>query len=145
MVKSTLCLPLAVRVPVAIILGALVWINQELDPTFAHLSPATPCEEPAGPFFENEATRGDLSLSDPRLKCNGATGIIETGVYGHYVDAADALEVSVATRADDAEVDISQWAYGGPGRDLEPARETIRSFLYRCWLKRLWKGLRDFI
>ena len=72
-VKRTLCLPLAVRVPVAIILGALVWINQELDPTFAHLSPGTPCEEPSGPFFTTEATSGG---TDPRLKSNGPTGII---------------------------------------------------------------------
>ena len=28
---------------------------------------------------------------------------------------------------------------------MDLARATIRSFLHQCWLKRLWRGLRDFI
>jgi hypothetical protein len=72
-------------------------------------------------------------------------GIKETSFYGHFVDPSDALEISVATRADDALVDASQWAHGGFGMGVEVARETIRCFLHRCWLKRLARVVRAFL
>jgi hypothetical protein len=48
-------------------------------------------------------------------------------------------EERVATKADDAGVDLSLWAVGGEGTGMEAARQTLRNFLLRVWKRRLYR------
>jgi hypothetical protein len=50
-------------------------------------------------------------------------------------------EIRVATKADDAGVDLSLWAVGGDSPEMEPARQTLRNFLLRVWKRRLCKEI----
>jgi hypothetical protein len=60
--------------------------------------------------------------------------------------AADALgEARVATKADDAEVDLSLWAVGGDEPGMEEARATLRGFLLRSWKRRLTREVTSWL
>lgn len=57
--------------------------------------------------------------------------------FAWHWDATDTVNISVATKADDAEIDLSLWNVGGDGPGMEDARAVIRNFLRRCWIRRL--------
>jgi hypothetical protein len=137
--QDTGSLPLPVRVPVAIVLGAMRWLYKELEPAYGIKTQTQKV------LYDVAGEKTIASACPKGLDRSEKHGIKETSFYGHFVDPSDALEISVATRADDALVDTSQWAYGGCGAGMEEARETIRRFLHRCWLKRLATGAQAFI
>lgn len=45
-------------------------------------------------------------------------------------------DVTVATKADDAEMDLSLWAVGGNGQRLDKARDEIRRMMRRWWIRK---------
>jgi hypothetical protein len=104
----------------------MAWLNQELQPWDSKRRNQN----------HTSAAKHDQGLMDATREKTGkeamevVSRIKETTIYGHYVDPNDALEISVATRADDAEVDTSMWPYGGLGREKEMARERIQKFLH---------------
>ena len=57
--------------------------------------------------------------------------------FGWNWDPDDLVEISKACRGDDAEINLALWAVGGNDAGLEYARGIIRTFLWRCWIKRL--------
>jgi hypothetical protein len=60
--------------------------------------------------------------------------------------AADAIgEVRVATKSDDAEVDLSLWAVGGDAPGMEEARGVLRNFLLRIWKRRLTREVTQWL
>jgi hypothetical protein len=69
--------------------------------------------------------------------------------FGWVLDATNTHAVTVATRADDAEVDLSLWDVGGDGEGMELARGRFRTFLHSFWRRRLtreacsWLRLHD--
>jgi len=65
--------------------------------------------------------------------------VLDQRVYrGWFWDPLDSVEVSVATKADDAEVDLSLWNVGGDGPGMEEARTVLREdWLWQVWLRRL--------
>jgi hypothetical protein len=46
--------------------------------------------------------------------------------------------VSVATKADKAQVDLSLWAVGGMDPEIEKHQNVLITFLLRCWRRRLY-------
>jgi hypothetical protein len=137
--QDTSLFPLRVWVPVAIVAGSWAWMSQELMSGNMNVTPLLNryAERPSTEWGKVEAG-GNYTNNDGRASKAGdnkTPGLQETPFYGHYSEPADALEVSVATRADNATVDTSQWACGGLGDRTEHARERIRRFLHKCWLK----------
>jgi hypothetical protein len=59
--------------------------------------------------------------------------------WNWVVDTAG--EARVATKADDAGVDLSLWAIGGDEPEMELARQVLRGFLLRVWKRRLCKEI----
>jgi hypothetical protein len=55
---------------------------------------------------------------------------VEILAYFGWVWEPSQAEVSTATNGDYAKVDLSLWAVGGNGNDLERARKKIRDFLF---------------
>ena len=63
-------------------------------------------------------------------------GAIKRMVYfGWTWDPGDSIDVSTATKADEAEIDLSLWNVGGDGPGMEAARTIIRDWL-RSWWRR---------
>jgi hypothetical protein len=118
----------------AMVVGAMAWMTQELYPWKLDRAVLIPI---AGTGL-GQTLPGCINAAECATN-EDESGIKETKIYGHYIDPNNALEISVATRADDAEVDTSMWAYGGSGQGLEVAQERIRKFLHRCWLRGLCK------
>jgi hypothetical protein len=57
--------------------------------------------------------------------------------FGWFWGATDTHAVRVATRADDAAVDLSLWDVGGDGEGTELARGRFRTCLHTFWCRRL--------
>jgi hypothetical protein len=60
---------------------------------------------------------------------------------GLFSEPAESLEVSVAAKLDDAEVDESLWAIGGMSAEMIQARKGLRRGLHFWWLKALKRGV----
>ena len=59
-----------------------------------------------------------------------SNGALERMVYFGWVwEPGDSGNVSTATKADEAEVDLSLWNVGGDGPGMEAARATLRGWL----------------
>jgi len=57
--------------------------------------------------------------------------------FGWVWEPRDAVDVSVATKSDDSEVDLTLWNVGGNGDGMEVARGKIHSWLTRAWVRRM--------
>jgi hypothetical protein len=68
----------------------------------------------------------------------GDTGVYRLSYFRWVWEPHSQIEVSVATKSDEAGVDKSLWAVGGEGPGIEEARETLRRFLHRLWGSQLW-------
>lgn len=58
--------------------------------------------------------------------------------FGWVWEPGDAAAVTVAARADGSGVDLSLWAVGGAAPHMEQARQTLRAWLHRTWMRRLY-------
>jgi hypothetical protein len=58
--------------------------------------------------------------------------------FGWVWEPGQTANVSVATKADKAQVDLSLWAIGGMDPEMEQHRNIIRTFFLRCWRQRLY-------
>ena len=79
---------------------------------------------------------------DPSLFLNSdledSRTALECWIYfGWHWDPIDSVDISVATKADDAEVDLSLWNVGGDGPGMENARGIIRNLLRDRWIRRM--------
>jgi len=54
--------------------------------------------------------------------------------FGWHWDALDSLEISVATKADDARIDLLLWNVGGDAPGMEEARTRIQDGLHQYWV-----------
>jgi hypothetical protein len=65
-------------------------------------------------------------------------GALERMAYFGWVwEPGDSVNVSTATKSDDAEVDLSLWNVGGDGPGLESARAVLRTWLHSRWRRSL--------
>ena len=73
--------------------------------------------------------------------CLGQTNLERMVYFGWVWEPQDTTDnnVTVATKSDDAEVDLTLWAVGGEGEELERARAVLRVFLLRVWKRTLCK------
>lgn len=55
--------------------------------------------------------------------------------FGWVFDERMAQDIGVATKPDDAEVDLSMWSVGGNGEGMAKARADLRSFFLRRWAR----------
>jgi len=63
---------------------------------------------------------------------------VERQVYfGWHWDALDSFEISIATKADNAKIDLSLWNVGGDAPGMEEARRRIRDGLHQYWVRRV--------
>ena len=71
--------------------------------------------------------------------CLGQTDLERMVYFGWVWEPQDVADkgVTVATKSDDAEVDLKLWAVGGDGAELEQARAVLRVFLLRRWSRSL--------
>ena len=78
-----------------------------------------------------------LGRADPT--CLGQTDLEKMVYFGRVWETLDVANscVSIATRSDDAEVDLTLWAVGGDGKELEQAQSVLRNFLLRIWNRKL--------
>jgi hypothetical protein len=58
--------------------------------------------------------------------------------FGWVWEPRQAGEVSTATKDDIAGIDFSLWDIGGESPKMETARQTIRKFLFSCWMRRFY-------
>jgi hypothetical protein len=72
------------------------------------------------------------------------TGLERMAYFGWIWGTTDA-EAAVATRDDDAGVDLSLWAIGGEGTEMEDKRACLRRFLFRCWIRRTCHEARQWL
>jgi hypothetical protein len=73
----------------------------------------------------------EMDPIDPRFA-------LERRIYfAWHWDTTDAINISIATKTDDAEIDLSLWNVGGDGPVMEDARAMIRNFLHSRWVRRL--------
>jgi hypothetical protein len=85
-----------------------------------------------------------LRIRSPFLGANGvkptSNGALERMVYFGWVrESGDLCNVSTATKADEAEVDLSLWNVGNDGPGMEAAGATIRNWLHSFWRRSLTK------
>ena len=75
----------------------------------------------------------------PDLPVSGCpSGTLERMTYfGWTWESTDTLATSKATRADDADVDLSLWNVGGDGPGMEESRTGIRTGLHSSWRRRI--------
>jgi hypothetical protein len=73
------------------------------------------------------------------------TDLERMAYFGWVWGAKDAEDAAVATRPDDAGVDVSLWAVGGEGEHMETARENLRKFLFRFWIRRTCREGRQWL
>jgi hypothetical protein len=57
--------------------------------------------------------------------------------FGWVWEPGDALNVSTATKANDAEANLALWNVGGDGPGMEHARSTLRNWLHLRW----WRAM----
>jgi hypothetical protein len=53
--------------------------------------------------------------------------------FGWVWEPGDAVNVSTATKSNDAKVDLSLWNVGGDAPGMEQARSTLRNWLHSSW------------
>jgi hypothetical protein len=58
--------------------------------------------------------------------------------FGWVWEPHQAANVSVPTKADKAELDLSLWAVGGDNVQMKEHRAAIFKLLFRCWMRRLY-------
>jgi hypothetical protein len=58
--------------------------------------------------------------------------------FGWVWEPGQTANVSVATNADKAQVDLSLWAVGVMDPEKEQHRNVLRTFFLRCWRRRLY-------
>jgi hypothetical protein len=72
------------------------------------------------------------------------TGLERMAYFGWIWGTSDA-EGAVATRDDNAGVDLSLWAIGGGDTEMEERRACLRRFLFRCWIRRTCGEARQWV
>lgn len=55
--------------------------------------------------------------------------------FGWVFDERTAQDIGVATKPDDAEVDLSMWNVGGDGEGMAKARTNLRAYFHRRWVR----------
>jgi hypothetical protein len=70
---------------------------------------------------------------------------LERMAYFGWVWEPEDADTVVATRSDDAEVDLSLWAVGGDGDGMERHRENLRKFLFKYFLRRTCREAREWL
>ena len=123
-------------------IAALPWIHSEL--------PAGTIKSP-----EAEAALDREGLDWGRIRApwlglplgndNSPEAMDKFAYFGWTWDAGETSDVSLATKNDDAEVNLSLWAVGGTEPHMEPAREIIRKFLFAVWVKRICREARGWL
>jgi hypothetical protein len=70
---------------------------------------------------------------------------LERMAYFGWVWEAEDADTVVATRSDDAEVDLSLWSVGGEEEGMERHRESLRKFLFKYYLRRTCREAREWL
>lgn len=138
-------IPLRFLVEFAI--ATLPWISAELSETTS-IKPGGGNQELGATLAVPDWGRARAPwLGLPLDPGHGASGAIEKKIayFGWTWDDNDAGEVSLATKNNDAEVDLSMWAVGHDGPLLEPARQVIRNFLFAVWAKTICREARVWL
>jgi hypothetical protein len=65
--------------------------------------------------------------------------------FGWVWDHSDFLDITVACKGDDAQVNLKLWAVGGDLEKMENVRVVLRNFLWRYWLQKITKEANDWL
>jgi hypothetical protein len=76
-------------------------------------------------------------LGVPGDRLGGKKSIERLDCFGWVWEPESINEVTVATKDDEARIDVSIWAVVGKGERMEKSRELLRSLFCRWWLRSL--------
>jgi hypothetical protein len=121
---------------VELILSAVTWVG--LDAFHMPLSSLTSIAGEKAIEFAFNWEFDWACIRSPFLGVQGSKamigGVMERMAYFGWVwEPGDSLNVSTATKADEAEVDLSLWNVGRDGPGMEAARAVIRNWLHSKW------------
>jgi hypothetical protein len=127
---------------VELILSSLAWLGLDTHPV-PHLNEISKAKKKSEKFICD----WDFDWARIRSPLLGLPGCGETTVSGTSIERmayfgwvwepGDAVNVSTATKADEADVNLSLWNVGGDGPGMEHARSVLRTWLHSRWRRRL--------